>query len=137
MSISKINLALALTCLCVACESADHKSQAPGKNGRSSAYDADNTARNVADRDMQSLTAGDQGETEADRTITQNIRKALMQESSLSTTAKNIKIITKNGVVTLRGPVNTSQEMDLIMKIANSAKGNAQINNMLEVKKGS
>jgi len=67
----------------------------------------DNTGRNVRDRGGDTLTPGDQSNTKADLTLTQQIRKALMADKSLSTNAKNIKIITANGVVTLRGPVNT------------------------------
>src|ERR687892_170282 len=74
----------------------------------------DNTGRNVRDRGGVTLTPGDQSESEADRTLTQQIRKAVVADDSLSTTAKNIKIITVDGVVTLRGPVNTPQEKQLI-----------------------
>jgi hypothetical protein len=68
-------------------------------------YKNDNTGKNVRDRDSNNLTPLDQSESESDRTITQEIRKAVMADDSLSTNAKNIKIITINGVVTLRGPV--------------------------------
>ena len=53
---------------------------------------------------------GDQSENEADRTITQNIRKAITADDSLSTNAKNVKIITNDGTVTLRGPVKSEKE---------------------------
>ena len=66
----------------------------------------DNTGRNVRDRSGATLTPGDQSESEADRTLTQQIRRAVVADDSLSTNAHNIKIITINGVVTLRGPVN-------------------------------
>src|SRR5687768_13853172 len=69
--------------------------------------DADNTDRNKRDRDNATLTPGDQGNTKEDIEVTRQIRRALMKDKSLSTTAKNIKIITKDGAVTLRGPVKT------------------------------
>ena len=56
-----------------------------------------------------------------------------MKDSELSTTAKNIKIITANGQVTLRGPVKTAQEKAKIDQIAKSAAGGAQIDDQLEV----
>ena len=56
-----------------------------------STTDADNTGRNVRDRSGQTMTPGNQNENEADRTITQSIRQALMDDDALSTNAKNIK----------------------------------------------
>jgi len=61
---------------------------------------ADNTRINVRDRDDSTLTAGDQGASEADRDITQQIRKGLTSNDKMSTTAKNIKIITRDCKVT-------------------------------------
>ena len=63
----------------------------------------------------------------ADLKITQAIRQALMKDGELSMTAKNIKIITANGQVTLRGPVKTAQEKAKIDQLAKSAAGGAQI----------
>ena len=57
-----------------------------------------------------------------------------MQDDELSTTAKNIKVITANGQVTLRGPVKTAQEKEKIDQVAKSAAGGAQIVNQLDVK---
>jgi hypothetical protein len=74
----------------------------------------DNTGRNVRDRGGATLTPGDQSESEADRTLTQQIRKAVVADDSLSTMAKNIKIITVDGIVTLRGPVQSPQEREAI-----------------------
>ena len=68
----------------------------------------DNTATNERDRSGETLTSGDQSNSPADLKITQAIRQALMKDSELSTTAKNIKVITANGHVTLRGPVKTA-----------------------------
>ena len=66
----------------------------------------DNTRTNARDR-ATSITPLDQGNDPADLDTTQAIRKALMADSELSTNAKNVKIITNQGVVTLRGPVST------------------------------
>jgi osmotically-inducible protein OsmY len=66
---------------------------------------ADNSGRNQRDRSMETKTSGDQSESSADINITAAIRRAVMHEDSLSMMAKNVKIITADGVVTLRGPV--------------------------------
>jgi osmotically-inducible protein OsmY len=94
----------------------------------------DNTGRNVRDRNDATLTPGDQSESETDRTMTQQIRQAVVADDALSTTAKNVKIITINGVVTLRGPVNTSQEQAAIVAKAQQAAGADKVDNQLEVK---
>jgi hyperosmotically inducible periplasmic protein len=94
----------------------------------------DNTGRNVRDRGGVTLTPGDQSESEADRTLTQEIRKAVVDDDSLSTLAKNIKIITVDGVVTLRGPVQSPQEKKTIETKVQQIAGIAKIDNQLEVK---
>jgi hyperosmotically inducible protein len=95
--------------------------------------DSDNTAKNERDRSGETQTSGDQSNSSADLKITQAIRQALMKDGELSMTAKNIKIITANGQVTLRGPVKTAQEKAKIDQIAKSAAGGAQIADQLEV----
>ncbi|MBS4164525.1 Uncharacterized protein PRO82_001854 [Candidatus Protochlamydia amoebophila] len=94
---------------------------------------ADNTARNARDRNGHTLTPIDQSETEADRAITQKIRQALVEEEVLSTNGKNVKIITINGIVTLRGPVNSEDEKNQISKKAKSINGVKNVDNQLEV----
>ena len=94
----------------------------------------DNTAVNERDRSGETKTSGDQSNSPADLKSTQAIRQALMKDGELSTTAKNIKVITANGHVTLRGPVKTAQEKAKIGQLAKSAAGGAQIDNQLDVK---
>ena len=94
---------------------------------------ADNTAKNERDASGESLTAGDQSNSPEDIKITADIRRAVVAEKSLSMTAKNVKIITANGMVTLRGPVNSAEEKAMIAKLAHSAAGKAKIDNQLEV----
>jgi osmotically-inducible protein OsmY len=95
----------------------------------------DNTAVNQRDRSGETETSGDQSNNAADLKITQAIRQALMKDSELSMTAKNVKIITNNGQVTLRGPVKTAQEKAKIDKLAKSAAGGAKIDDQLDVKR--
>ncbi len=96
---------------------------------------ADNTARNTRDRQSETKTSFDQSNDKKDVEITAAIRRAVMHEDNLSMTAKNVKIITANGVVTLRGPVQTAAEKATIAKLAESAAGQAKIVDQLEVKK--
>ena len=93
----------------------------------------DNTAVNERDRSGETKTSGDQSNSSADLKTTRAIRQALMKDGELSTTAKNIKVITANGHVTLRGPVKTAQEKAKIGQLAKSAAGGAQIDNQLDV----
>ena len=94
----------------------------------------DNTAINERDRSGETKTSGDQSNSSADLQTTQAIRQALMKDGELSMTAKNIKVITANGHVTLRGPVKTAQEKAKIDQLAKSAAGGAQVDNQLDVK---
>jgi hyperosmotically inducible protein len=96
---------------------------------------ADNTAINERDGSRETQTSGDQSNNSADLKITQAIRQALMKDGELSMTAKNIKIITDNGEVTLRGPVKNAQEKAKIDQLARSAAGGANIVDQLDVKK--
>ena len=96
--------------------------------------DADNTGRNVRDHGDATLTSGDQGNSDADREITRQIRRALSTNDQFSVTAKNIKIITVGGKVTLRGPVKTQEEQQSIASTAQSIAGAGSVDNQLEVK---
>ena len=93
----------------------------------------DDTKINKRDRENQTLTPGNQSNKKADIKITQAIRKSILKHH-LSTDAKNIKIITINGDVTLRGPVNNTAEIEKINKLAKTVAGIKTINNQLEVK---
>jgi osmotically-inducible protein OsmY len=95
---------------------------------------ADNTSKNQRDRSGETATSGDQSNSQEDVKITAAIRRAVVGDKSLSMTAKNVKIITANGTVTLRGPVNNDEEKTKIAELAQSAAGNAKIDNQLEVK---
>ena len=117
------------TLLVVACS----KNRSDNKQVSQTAVEPDNSARNVRDRDDQNKTTGDQSENEADRTITQNIRRAVTADDSLSTNAKNVKIITNNGTVTLRGPVKSEKEKAEIEAKAKQVAGVKSVDNQLEV----
>jgi osmotically-inducible protein OsmY len=96
---------------------------------------ADNTGRNVRDRDEASKTADQQSNSEGDLSITQNIRQMIVHDKSLSTSAHNVKIVTVDGVVTLRGPVVNQEEKTSIAKKATQVAGVRKVENQLEVAK--
>ena len=79
---------------------------------------ADDTGRNARDRDGMTMTPLDQSNDPDDVKITQKIRKALVADDALSTTAKNVKIVTVHGKVILRGPVTNAQEKKKVAKTA-------------------
>ena len=94
---------------------------------------ADNTEKNERDKSPSALTPGDQGENEADRGITQSVRQEVVGHDGLSMTAENVKIITVDGVVTLRGPVKDAQERATIGDIAQRVQGVKRVDNHLEI----
>jgi len=94
----------------------------------------DNTGKNVRDRADGTLTPEDQGGSEADREMTRQIRRAITSADQASMDAKNIKIITRDGTVTLRGPVQNDQERQTIAAMAQKIPGVHAVDNQLEVK---
>ena len=94
---------------------------------------SDNTRQNVRDRDSQTLTPLDQGGSKSDVNTTAQIRKAIIADKGMSLNARNVKIITKNGQVTLRGPVNTAEEKRRIEEIANRIGHSENVNSELDV----
>jgi len=94
----------------------------------------ENTEVNVRDKDNATLTPEDQKENESDIKITAAIRQAIIKNESLSVNAQNVKIITRNGVVTLRGPVESKKESKKLKKIAKHTPGVLKVDNQLEIK---
>jgi len=90
----------------------------------------DNTSNNK----QHDVTADQQSNAQADLAITQKIRKALIADKSLSTYAHNVKIITANGVVTLKGPVKTEDEKQKVGSKAGEVVDLSKIDNQLTVK---
>ena len=94
----------------------------------------ENTERNVRDKSGTTLTPEDQMETESDVDITANIRKAAVKDESLSVNAQNVKIITSNRNVTLRGIVENADENMKLENIAKKTRGVLRVDNQLEIK---
>lgn len=92
----------------------------------------DNTARNKSDQDTRALTPLDQGSSKADMETTVRIRRDIIATKNMSVNAKNVKIITLNGRVTLRGPVGSTEEKRLIGEIADRVAGPQNVVSQLE-----
>lgn len=93
---------------------------------------ADNTATNARDRKDQTLTPVDQSNDPKDIKLTADIRKMVVEDETLSANAKNVKIITIDSVVTLRGPVGNAQEKSAIEQHARKA-GATSVTNQIEI----
>ena len=78
-------------------------------------------------------TASDQSNDPVDVRITREIRQAIVDDDSLSTNAHNVKVITVDGVVTLRGPVDDAAEQARVVSAARGVEGVKRIENQLEV----
>lgn len=110
---------------------------AGGSSGQSQdqSYGADNTGRNKMEQGDVRQNAGDQSNASDAVDLTARIRQAITADDSLSMDAHNIKIITENGKVTLRGPVASEAERRKVEAIAKKAAGSQTVINKLDVKK--
>jgi hyperosmotically inducible protein len=90
-----------------------------------SAQAPDNTKINKSDRDAGQPTADQQKENRSDREMTKQIRLSIMADKSLSSYAHNVKIISQNGTVTLKGPVKSEDEKTSVMSKAVAVAGSA------------
>ncbi len=94
---------------------------------------ADNTKVNTRDRAKGAATADQQKDNATDRDLTQKIRRALMQDKSLSTYAHNVKVIAQAGQVTLKGPVRSADEKKSVESMAVEVAGAGHVTNQLSV----
>jgi osmotically-inducible protein OsmY len=106
------------------CAAAQQDSQAPAP---------DNTKMNQNERNS-GKTADQQKENQSDRELARQIRRAIVQDKSLSTYAHNVKVVAQGGTVTLKGPVKSEEEKAAIeQKAAEVAGGPTKVMNELEV----
>ena len=95
----------------------------------------DNTSVNKRDQNPGEATADQQKMNAADRALTAKIRKAVIADKNLSTYAHNVKIISQNGTVTLKGPVQSDDEVKSIMAKATEGAGSPdKVVNQMSVK---
>ena len=125
-------LLVSLLCFGAACSNDENTVGQDSTTTATAPPDADNTAKNA---DTPAADATAQSESEADIQISAAIRKAVVDDNSLSVNAHNVKITTANGVVTLRGPVKSEQEKSSIESKAKMVAGVAKVDNLLEVER--
>src|SRR3977135_3268066 len=95
----------------------------------------DNTKVNKRDRNPGEATADQQKTNTSDQELTRKIRRSIMADKSLSTYAHNIKIISQNGTVTLKGPVKSNEEKEAVMAKAVAVAGSAdKVTDQISVK---
>lgn len=107
--------------------------QPPAASDSAQAPAGDNTKMNDQDRNGNATTAQQQNENPSDRELTQHVRKAIMQDKALSTYAHNVKIISQNGTVTLKGPVRSEDEKRAIDAKAAEVAGRDKVVDELTV----
>jgi osmotically-inducible protein OsmY len=95
---------------------------------------ADNTVMNGRDQANTADTAQSQSNAKADRELLAAVRRSVVKDKSLSTTAHNVKILASNGVVTLRGPVKSDAEKAQIETLARQVAGVTSVQNNLDIK---
>ncbi|MEO8746129.1 MAG: BON domain-containing protein [Rhodanobacter sp.] len=95
---------------------------------------ADNSAVNQRDRSSQTLTPADQPNNHTDIKLAAAVRRALVKDDSLSTSAHNLKLVAARGVVTLRGPVNSVEEKARVEQVVTGVAGVTRVVNKLDVK---
>lgn len=93
----------------------------------------DNTKVNKRDRAAGAVTADQQKNNSSDTKLAQQVRKAIMADKSLSTYAHNVKVITQNGGITLKGPVRSDEEKQAIMAKANEVAGSGKVTDEITV----
>lgn len=101
--------------------------------GNVHAQAADNTKINERDQMNNQVTADEQGQSKSDLEITQAIRKAIIAEKSLSMYGHNIKIITTDGMVTLKGPVSSINESNWIQNTASQIVGVSNVIDQMDI----
>jgi hyperosmotically inducible periplasmic protein len=95
---------------------------------------ADNTKMNVRDKSPETIKPTDQPNNSVDIKLAAAVRQAIVNDKALSTTAHNVKLIAANGVVTLRGPVNSQSEKEKVGQCVTGVAGVSKVDNELDVK---
>jgi osmotically-inducible protein OsmY len=97
------------------------------------AQPAENKEINKRDSSPAELTADQQGQAEEDIEITRKIRQAVVNDGSLSINAQNVKVITIDRVVTLKGPVESEEEKMAIEEKAAQIAGKENVRNEIDI----
>jgi hyperosmotically inducible periplasmic protein len=113
---------------------ADSATKTPAAQGQTTPR-ADNTEINVRDKSGATQTPQKQAKSsKADRELLAAVRRAVVKDKTLSKSAHNVKIVVKDGVVTLRGPVRSEDEKSKVEQIAQQVAGVTSVENQLDIK---
>lgn len=126
MSLHRFSLRPVAALLCLAMAAAPAFAQDASK--------VDNTQINKRDRSGDHGTPIDQPNDAANIKVAAAVRKAIVDDDSLSTMAHNVKFIASNGTVTLRGPVKDVAEKARVEQLAKGVAGVTQVDNQLDIK---
>jgi hyperosmotically inducible protein len=137
MQPAKKIVGLALSLCCVGALAATQQSD--NSNGSSSAQSqtstaADNSRINTRDQNGAMMTPQNQPNAAGDRKVLAAVRRTVVRDKSLSSSAHNVKILVSSGVVTLRGPVKNDDEKSKVEKLAQQVAGVSSVDNQLDVK---
>jgi len=99
-----------------------------------SSHSADNTGVNQRDRSSNTMTPVDQPNDKTDIKLAARVRRAIVKDKALSTSAHNLKLIAANGVVTLRGPVASADEKARVETLVSGIAGVSRVDNQLDIK---
>ena len=131
----KILLLPAMASILLVCSSQGQQAAVtPADPAASDSSKADNTKRNSSEENKNTDTAEKQSNSKDDLALTQKIRQAVVKDGSLSMNAKNVKIIARDGKITLQGPVDSQQEKDAIATKAREIAGKDKVQDQLEIK---
>ena len=128
--------ALALSAqIALAGTAATDQKQASEQDARAEpARPADNTGINARDKSGATTLPTDQSGAKSDLELAAAVRKAIVDDESLSTLAHNVKVVTQGGAVTLRGPVQSADEKTRIGTLAQNTAGVTRVDNQLDIK---
>lgn len=127
-------LSMTLQLCLLACLLTGTRTLANGQDSSAPPPAADNTKVNERDKNKAESTADQQKENRPDREITRQIRRSIVQDKTLSSYAHNVKVISQNGVVTLKGPVRSDEEKAAVEAKAAEVAGKDKVTSQLEVK---
>jgi osmotically-inducible protein OsmY len=111
------------------------RAERPPSQGPPPIRDADNTGLNERDASGATQTPMDQSNQPTDIELTRQIRRSLTADPTLSMDAKNVKVVAKQGVVTLRGPVESPEEKASVVSMAKEVQGVKRVDDQLEVER--
>lgn len=130
-----LSLTLAFACASVmAADKPADGAKAPSTVQGQTTTRVDNTNINERDKDGANRTPQDQSNNPQDREQLAAVRRAIVNNKSLSTMAHNVKILVEGGTVTLRGPVKSEEEKAKVESLVKQVKGITKTDNQLDVK---